>query len=168
MKNFTMTSLFISVVFLISSCAKDGETGPAGAPGTNGTNGNANVHTQTFTISSWTYTAPSYRADIWDTDITQSIADNGFVMVYLSNGSGGWQALPYSTITSASFFSTWNFVYYLNGVTLYKTDSDLTQPSNPGTRTYKVVAASEAGRIANPNVDWTNYEQVKKTFNLNN
>ncbi|MFI5218370.1 MAG: collagen-like protein [Bacteroidia bacterium] len=172
MKKLLKIFMMLASISLLISCAKDGETGPQGPAGVNGTNGtngqdgNANVHTQTFTVSNWYYIAPSYGVDIADFDITQDIVDNGLVMVYTSNGSGGWQALPYTAYPSSSYSSTYVFVHYLNGVTIWKTDSDLTQPVNPGTRTYKVIAVAEAPRIANPNVNWNNYEEVKETFNL--
>lgn len=168
MKNLIYLSTVIAIT-LFGCEGKDGAPGaqgPAGTNGTNGVDGNANVHTQTFIVSNWYYNAPSWGVDITDLDITQDIVDNGLVMVYISNGSGGWQALPYTVYPTSGYSSTYVFVHYLYGVTIWKTDSDLTLPSNPGTKTYKVIAVAEAPRIANPNVNWMNYEEVKETFNL--
>ena len=82
--------MFLSLLIVViiattfNACTK-GDTGPQGSAGANGYNGNANVNTQTFTISSWSFNSPSYSASVTDYDITQDIVDNGAVMVYVSN-----------------------------------------------------------------------------------
>ena len=166
MKKSNLIYLFVAVSLYFAGCAKDGDTGPQGPAGTNGKDGNANVHTQIFTVNNWYYDAPSYGVDIVDTQITQDIADYGVVMVYVSNGGGGWTALPFTDYPSATYSSTYVFVHYFQGVTVWKTDSDLTQPLFPGSFTFKVVTISESLRIANPHVNYLDYKSVQLAFGL--
>jgi hypothetical protein len=49
---------------------------------------------------------------------------------------------------------------------VYVTDSDLTQPLNPGLLTFKVVVIASSSIAKYPNLDLNNYEEVKKTFDL--
>jgi len=166
MKNTKLIFMFLVACIAIAGCAKDGDTGPQGPQGAPGQNGNANVKSQTFTVVSadWVYTAPSYGVDIVDNDITQAIVDDGIVMVFMSNGSGGWTALPFTVYPSNLYGSTFVPVHYLNGVTIWKTDSDLTQPVNPGTQTFKVIAVKAQFKLANPHINWLDYEQVQKVI----
>lgn len=161
MKNLYLLSI---ITILLLSCNKEGPEGPAG---TNGQDGNANVQLTTFAITSWTESGVSYKAaSPWLSDITQNIVDNGAVHTYMSNGSGGWEPLPLTLYPSSTYSRTYTAVHYLNGVTLWVNDSDLNLPSDPGTRSFKVVAVAASAKIANPDVDYTNYEEVKQTFNL--
>ena len=168
MKIFKMFKSLLIVIIIataFNACTK-GDTGPEGPTGATGATGNANVNTQTFTISSWTYSSPSYSASVTDYDITQDIVDNGAVMVYVSNGSGGWQPLPLTVYPSSSYSSTYTTVHALYTVAFYKTDSDLTQPADPGTLSFKVVAIAGVAYKKHPNVNWRNYEEVKAVFHL--
>lgn len=150
---------------LISGCAKDGKDGATGAQGPQG---NANVKSETFTISSWDYDSSFklYKATILDFHITQEIADNGIVMVYLvSNGINN--ALPITIYPNSTYSETFSYQYETSLVRIRVQDSDLTQPNNPGIKTFRVVKVAPAGIIANPNINWKDYSEVQKEFNLN-
>lgn len=192
MKNVFFSFAILATMFL-ASCTKEGPIGPQGPAGINGTNGatgpqgqigpigpqgiqgvagqngNANVTTRTFTVldSYWTTSAPNLYVDLIDDHITQDISDNGTVLVYISNGGGGWVPLPKIEYLSSSIFTQYVPVYYVNGVTIWKMDSDITQSLSPGyTMTVKIVAI--AGVTAIPNIDYNNYEEVKQYYNLPN
>jgi hypothetical protein len=153
--------LLASVLLLtFSACKKEG---PAGK---DGKDGNANVQSSTFTVTSWGYSAPSYYADINYSAITAGIINNGAVLVYLSNGSGGYSQLPLTIYPSSSYSETLETVSGPGFVRIFITDSDLTAPITPGTLTFKVVVIAASARMANPDVDLSNYNQVKKAFNL--
>ena len=76
-------------------------------------------------------------------------------MVYEQFGSY-WVALPY-TIGKLSV------VYYftLNTVKIDYVYNDNSQTPNPGNKTYRIVAISASAMLAHPNINWTNYEEVK-------
>ena len=159
MKNSILLLLtLIALMITINSCIK-GDTGPAGR------DGNANVLSQQFTVT-WTQSPPDYYCDIFDSDITQAIVDYGSVEVFMSNGSGGWIALPCTLPITSTYSSTYTPVHYLNGVTIWKTDTDLAQTADPGSKTFKVVCISANLLKAWPKVDWKNYEEVKKILKL--
>lgn len=162
-KMFGMFALACGLLF--TNCAKDGKTGPAGPAGTNGTNGNANVVSSSLTSSAWTYVAPSWEMTFTYPAITQDILDKGAVLVYVQQSSNYYQ-LPYTFYPASSYSRTYTFVHYLGGLKVFVTDSDLTQPSNPGSLTFKVVAIAASGKMANPNLNYDDYNAVKKAFNI--
>jgi len=168
-KNITLFIYLIIIGSLatMNSCKKDDDSAYQlkGNYQTAGNYGNANITSDQFTVT-WTISAPAYYCDISDANITQEIVDNGSVVVYMSNGSGGWVALPYTLPMSSTYASTYTPVHYLDGVTIWKYDTDYTQATDPGSTTFKVVCISASARLANPNVNWNNYEDVKNTFNL--
>ena len=159
MKNAIFFMVTIATVMLIANGCTKGDTGPAGR------DGNANVLSRQFTVT-WTQSPPDYFCDIYDPDITQAIVDYGSVEVYMSNGSNGWIALPCTLPITSSYSSTYTPVHYLNGVTIWKTDTDMAQAADPGPKTFKVVCISESFLYAHQKVNWKNYEEVKKILNL--
>lgn len=126
--------------------------------------GNTDIISDTYTVS-WTFVDPSYKTEISESLITQDIIDNGAVMVYKSNGNGGWIALPYTLPLNATYSSTYSFVLYDGGLTVWKTDTDMLT-LDPGTTTFKVVILSQHGLIHHPGLDLTDYEAVEKELNL--
>jgi hypothetical protein len=145
--------LFLSVAFiaLFNSCGKDKY-------------GNTDISSDTYVVG-WTFVDPSYRTDISEPLITQDVIDNGAVMVYKSNDNGGWVALPCTLPIDDTYASTFSFVMYEGGVTVWKTDTDLLT-LDPGISTFKVVILSQHGLIQHPNLDLTDYEAVEKELNL--
>lgn len=126
--------------------------------------GNTDIISDTYTVS-WTFVDPSYKTEISESLITQDIIDNGAVMVYKSNGNGGWIALPYTLPLNATYSSTYSFVLYDGGLTVWKTDTDMLT-LDPGTTTFKVVILSQHGLIQHPGLDLTDYKAVEKELNL--
>lgn len=163
-RNF-MKTLFkkLFVLFLILttfSCSEDGATGPAGA------DGNANVigtNTVTTTSSNWT----SYSSGaLWVTSlnvpgITQSILDRGIVSVFKSDSSGTWTALPFTLGNQSWFYS-----FGVGFVQISTTNTNITSFTNPASQTFRVVIVSASNRMANPNVNWNNYQEVKNALKL--
>jgi len=154
---------FSICVILIIGCAKDGETGPQGPQG------NANVVSVTKNVASndWIMSDPIYYVDLTASNISQDILNGGTIQVFMESTTeiGVWLNLPWVQ-TYSSYFSTFNFNYSLGSVRVSKYDSDNTQTSNPGVRSFKIVAIAGSARHANPNVDWTNYSEIESTFYL--
>jgi hypothetical protein len=166
-KTIFKTSIVMFIALIAMSCSKDGATGPAGPAGANGTNGidgNANViGTNTVTISSWTsYASGSlWVGGLSATGITQSIVDKGIVSVFIQNTAGTWTALPY-TIGNTSWF----YDFGVGFVNINKTNTNLSAIANPGSQTFRVVIISASNKMANPNTDWKDYNQVKEALHL--
>lgn len=170
-----MLLTLIASASLIFSCAKDGEDGlpgPVGQTGQTGQTGNSNVKSETFTsnTSDWIHIGTNGQAGDgfsflqFSSIITSDIANSGAVFVYVLSTGGGWIALP-ASFTKSAWTENWRYAYSSLQLVISKEDSDF-NTLNPGIQTFKVVAISSTARIANPNVDYNDYEQVKAAFNL--
>lgn len=189
MKTKTQTLTMIAAIFFAAmiftfsnGCKKEtGPAGPAGTNGTNGTNGNANViSSSTFALNNWvdlTNDGTNFQcsnAISWSA-ISQDIKDKGIVMVYLQDNSNlEWIALPYSS--SFSLGGGYGSVFYSFGINvglikIYATGfADAGSLSSSDFNSYnfivRAVAIPSSSRMAHPEVDLNNYEEVKKVFNL--
>ena len=175
-KTFLKTGLVLVVALLAISCSKDGETGPAGPAGANGTNGtngidgNANVYgsnTVQFAASNWT----SQFGGTWWTSsitnvssITQTIVDRGIVLVfrkYTDNGQTVWAPLP-DVNTNINL----SYEFGVGTIYLIVQSTNAVAISNPSAITLRYVVISPSNKMANPNTDWNDYNQVKEALHL--
>ena len=170
MKTPTLKTLAMgitAVMILTTSCTKEGPVGPQGPAGINGTNGSSNVSsfTANTTTSSWGVNAShSYELDASFSvpAITADVVNNGTIQVFIGDGTGNqWSAMPFS-LTGVEF----NYTYSLQTIIFQVTQSNMNPPNNPGTQQFKIVVIPSAMRKAHPNVNYHNYEEVKKVFNL--
>lgn len=154
-------SILAATMLVFSSCKKD-VAGPQGEPGKDG---NANVISTQAAVTSWTLSGTTYYATVSVPSITQEIVDAGAVLCYMSDGSTGWYSMPYTY-----YMSGYQVMYYTNYgvgyINIYNKNSNLTTPAYPGTRVFKIVTISSAARLAHPELDWSDYNKVKETFNL--
>ena len=155
-------SLLICGIALMTivGCTKEGPQGPQGPTG------NANVVSSTVSTSSWIYENPSWRLNLSYPAITQDIIDKGAVLVYMRVGST-YAQLPLTFYQSSAYSTTIQVNTLVGGLILLWTDSDMTQPDNPGNREFKVVVIAASGLAQNPNLDFDSYEAVKQAYNLN-
>lgn len=161
MKN-NLNSILIAGIFTLlsfTSCQKEGPQGPAGE------DGNANVHSRNFSINNWNYEDPSWHLSILDSRITEDIIENGAVLVYI-NYDGSLSLIPITIYREANYSTTIESSVYVGGVSIFWTDSDLTQPITPPNLDFKIVVI-EGSEIQNyPNLDFEDYELIKATFEL--
>lgn len=159
--------LFILIIFI--SCTKEGEQGE---PGLNGQNGNANVHSVGLTTNTWIWNSGSgTRYYTWTniSNLTFDIASYGGVYLYQLNSSGnGYFQLPITAPISAGVVESDYYEYGQGILTVYIQNSNLSDPITqiPNPANYKLVTISSSARLANPNLDYSNYEAVAKTFGL--
>lgn len=157
----TALSLLCLALFSFYIIGCKGVAGPTGPQGIQGNQGNANVHSKTYTVTSWDGVGTSFAfKDIANSDITQEIIDNGAILVYEGN-TGLWNAMPY-----ANQNDEWRFLIGLNNFRVILLHANGTTVSNPGTRNFKVVIISGDALISNPNINWKDYEEVKAKLNL--
>ena len=93
--------ILLSMLLIVTACTKEG---PAGKDGKDGVDGNANVHSTEITVypNDWTQDGSVWSADKSVSSITQSVVDNGSVLVYIkweNNGQVNYIALPYLNLT---------------------------------------------------------------------
>jgi hypothetical protein len=134
--------------------------------------GNADITTRTFSVSSWTWRSPDYYTDLSVPELTSDNINVAGVMVYFSRSSNNWIAVPYT-----QYNSPYNYVMNFSSApgtieVSWFYDTGLFQGSDPNayyntTVQIKVVVIPPADRIKYPDVDYKNYNEVKKAFNLN-
>ena len=159
-----MLGLLVVTTFL-GACKKKevvGPTGPAGA------DGNANVKSASVSTvaSDWTGDGVSgYAITLSTPIITADIVATGAVLCYLEE-FGATYALPYSYLYNG-YTRHMLFEYETGSITVVRRDDD-GATTNPGSSSakIKVVAISSSGMIQHPNVDYSNYEEVKEAFDL--
>jgi hypothetical protein len=170
-----LSTVVLAMAIAFSACKKEAVTGPQGEQGpagTNGKDGNANVVSGTVSVTSasWTYDAPSfsYFVNIPSQSITQSVLNTGAVLVYVkvSDNPVVWTQLPITLYLDPTYSSTLEVDTSLNLIQIIWTDSDLTQPNRPPALTFKIVVISSTGTLLSSNVNWSDYLQVKESFNL--
>lgn len=149
----------IASVLTTFSCKK-GDPGPQGLPGTNGKDGNANVQSFSFTTSAWILVGSYWY---YDYNLPSGTNMNGGVFMYLQSGTT-YAALPLTVNDEEYLYS------YDTSAGQVEADvqsaSGSTAISNPGFLGFKIVIIPPAQRLANPNVNYKNYEEVKAAFNL--
>lgn len=166
MKTKMILGMIMLFALTFNACKKpkDGETGPQGPAGPAG---NANVINYSITVSSsqWTYDSfyERHYYRYYTSDNSQS-AVYGYVM----SGTGK-QAIPYYHCPS------WQCIQYDMATNLFQSPpyiefqftnyTSSTTPPSSNTYLYLVIVPP-AQRLAHPDVDYTNYEEVKKAFNL--
>jgi hypothetical protein len=163
--------LFIVIIISLTGCAKDGATGPSGPQGTAGSNGNANVKSQTSSAIDWLGFGANWYTIIDVPDLTAEVQSNGLVEVFFSTNDGViWNALPWDggQLNYKMSFSTWtNHVeidWMYNNGTGFGTNPDSVFST---TCKFKIVMIPSSHRGTHPNVNWKNYFELKKAFDLN-
>ncbi len=165
----TSFSIILFTLIIFSSCTKEGKQGD---PGVNGADGNANVKSVGLTTSTWYWdSTSSTRYYVWNgiTNLTYDIASYGSVHLYqLNSTEDGYFQLPITAPISAGVVESDYYEYGQGTIAVYIQNSNLSDPlgqiSTP--TNYKLVTISASARVANPNVDYTNYNEVAKAFNL--
>jgi hypothetical protein len=168
MKKTLLKSVFFFVfsLFLVS-CSEDGVDG---IDGVDGVDGNANVIGSTEFSTSTTNWSSSFGGAIWTANltgasaITQDVVNRGIVSVfrkYTNNGVIQWAALP-DTNTNINI----SYQYGVGTITFLAQSTNAVAFSNPGAITFRYVVISPSNRMANPNTNWNDYEQVKSALNL--
>lgn len=167
-----MKTIIYSVLamILVTSCAKDGDTGPQGPPGANG---NANIKSVSFSVSpgDWsTYGTPGsanhgkyYQKSI--PQITNTIMFTGMVMGYLVNNDFEGN-LPVTLYPASNYHVQINGFHGVGAYEVGIYQSNLSTPNIVGTFSFRVVIADGTLRAMNPDLDWNNYQEVKKRFNF--
>ena len=157
---------------LIYSCSKEGCTDSTAlnynskAKKDDGTCVYSDAKSQLITISNWTGDGNGYFGTATVPIITESISTDGAVFCYIESAAtqGVYWAMPYSEVQSA-WTRHWAFANDSDEILIQTQDDDGETP-NPGPRNFKIVVIESSGLILNPNVDFTNYKEVEKAFNL--
>lgn len=134
---------------------------------------NKNVIGMTFDVTNWSYSSPNYFVNLLVPELTNENINTAGVMVYFSTLSvpGNWVALPYTQYNVPD-----NYVMGFNTsvgniqITWFY-DSALSAGENPNDYyssiiKYKVVVVSPEAMRLHPTLNYLNYNEVKKAFDL--
>lgn len=164
----TMTTSIVGILLTfgltLSACKKveKGSAGPTGATGATGANG---PEAKTYNITC-TYGAGETFREFYG--VTNFEADDVLLTYLVYTGAGGG---TYCTPISATVYGVDYLTVYLEstGVVSFSTFAAGTY-SSPWSSDeivrYKIVHIKSTGLIKNPNVDLSNYEEVKAAYNL--
>lgn len=158
--------LVIASMTTILGCAKDGKDGLPGPQGPAGQNGNANVKTYDFTLTFGTsVTSQTYNMP--------SMSMYGKVtFVYLDKGYKDWVMLPYYEnnpgYVPVNYVAVCDEILERITVRTDRGDNQTGSPwaSNNVQRSFRAVVIETSAKLANPHVDYSNYEEVNKVFKL--
>lgn len=174
MKNQVLFLMLLGLTALLSCKGEQGDPGPAGVAGTNGVDGtngadgNANIKNYATTINStdWVGSNLTRKATISVPNITQEILNTGLIMVYTQDAfSSQWYATPFSVAINAN--TTWSYHYVADvGQIVYHSTSNDGNPFT-GNLNIRIVTASADGLVRNPDLDWSEYNEVIRAIYLN-
>lgn len=155
-----------SSLTIFNSCKK--ETDDDSAYVTKGTTINV-IQNYDLTISSWQWSYDNLY-ERWYYQWSCTANSNSLIYAYVMSGAGE-QLMPYYTCQSSN---AWCKQYDL-ATNLFQSPPYVEfQYTNYNSRTTKpaydeyfyIIIVPPSVSMAHPNVDWTNYDEVKATFNL--
>ena len=181
MKKLSVICMTILAISILASCR-----GPQGPAGHDGQDGNANVASSTVTIDSldWDWSRiftdsygnerGQYLVTIDYPAINNNVYNHGAVLVYMDLDNT-WLQVPLTYYYSPDDDENGNPNLYSasievatlddGGIRLFWTQNDLWKV-RPETHTFKIVAIEATLFSHRSDVDYSNYEAVKKAFQL--
>jgi hypothetical protein len=183
----TLLVMCTLIVVIITSCKKEaGPTGPKGDPGTNGSQGTSGINGTNGTngtngvanISSWTLTTvpsnwvhqgtagspgDSYMATFSVPALTTTVINSGAVLLYFVAGT----TITQMPVTFAIYQNVASSYYYDAApgmIRVYTADNDFYTVQPTFNLDFKLVIIPPAMR--KPNVNYKNFDEVKKAHNL--
>ena len=171
MKRISFISVvLISMTMLFVSC-----TGADGRDGRDGRDATVCSMSINVTANDWTFlSSGSWCLSLTSTSITQSVVDNGMVLVYMKDPYYySWKLIPltyyYTDVDSEQnilyLSCSLETSYYLNGLDIYWTESDFYDGNNPGNQTFRVVIL-EGSSISKAPIDFADFKAVVKAYNI--
>lgn len=169
MKNYklSLTILAILFMFIVSCKTEKGEVGPAGptgatgapgATGATGATGTANVIYSNWITTSFSGTPGLYLGNITAPKITQDVLDKADIRVYWSE-SGRVVSLPYAQVIGGTTY-TIHQRFYVGKIELVASYLLANQQFR-----YVIIPGGVAGG-RKAAIDYSNYEEVKKYYNI--
>ena len=159
------TGAVTAILFTFTACKKenyDDKYQPKGNYQPAGNYGNADVISKTATLS-YTFDPSNntYFSLINVPEITDQVLYLGTVQVFVNSittGDPNWIALPV-TISN-------NYIFFNVGKGKIEVASNSSVLTNYPYTVAKIVIIKPAGKLAHPNINYKNYEEIKKAFNL--
>jgi hypothetical protein len=136
-----------------------GATGASGATGATGATGTANVSYSDWVNVTFTGSGTSYIANVAAPKLTQDILDKGDVHIYWKIGTSIYY-IPYAQVIGTTTYT----IFQILTVGNIKLTSSYAIASGTAIRYVIIPGGIAGGRKAN--VNYSDYEEVKKYYNL--
>jgi len=159
----------VAMIFAVSCRGPMGPEGPAGH------DGNANVYSSTVTVktSDWYWDNTSWRVDLKYEAINADITEHGAVLVYMEDRNT-WRQIPLTFYYNAFdddgneyfYSSSLEVSSYDEGVSIFWTENDFYDGFRPEEHRFKIVVIEASVYASRPDVDYSDYEAVKRAFQL--
>lgn len=163
LKQFCLVLIIGAIAITIDGCKK-------GKDGEPGKDGSSNVTSYTYSIPSWTNGPSFWYTDLNVPELTSSNINTASVQVYFGTVSNTWTAMPFTQYATINYWM--NFVTTIGNIDVQWWYNGAGTGSSPVsyysglTSQFKVVIIPPSMMVANPDVNWKNYEEVKSRFNL--
>ena len=157
----TITNIGMVMLMSITAILFNGCKGKDGAPGATGPAGNANVHSGTVSVTPGSWSNPQtgeYTAAFSDPSLTNATVDG--VEAFISPDGVTWLAIPQTSLLVNG--DNMSYAYQNGAVTFI-----YLYTSAPTVTVYLKVVVIPPALRTNPNVNYKNYESLKKAFNFN-
>lgn len=157
---FFILSFLLLISTTLTQCTKEGPPGPKGE---------VNMSSYYYTADNWSLNSSSqWYTAISIPELTTGNIDNAAVLVYFKVATV-WRALPYTEINTTNYFM--GFYHSVGRVDVLWTYNGIGSGDDPNdyfntSVKYKIVVIPASQRLANPDLDWNDYEAVKQRFNL--
>lgn len=152
-------TLSLSFLFTVS-CTKKSQQGPQGPAGEPGRDGSGYITAIEIPVpqDSWNYSTDSVEwvNELEMGQLTANVVSSAAIELFVKK-DGQWWALPY-----VEGDKVLQFGYSINTLSLMYLGTHHTLPAKPQTTTYKLVIVSPAARMANPGVNWSDYQSVEQ------
>lgn len=170
--SFSVVLLSASLLFLSIACTPtSGEPGPqgpagpqgvAGPQGPAGQNGNANVTQVTF---NQTFNATEYKSFTFPSAITTDILNSSAILVYIRTSNDPNNLYPIPGMIAGDDF---RYILYPSSRSFQIRRQSGTYVSSVSMTKVIIIPANNLinGRIGLPDIDFSDYNAVKKYYNL--
>lgn len=156
-----ITGIVLAFGLTLTSCKKV-EKGPAGPTGATGASG---PEAKTYTVDVMYYAGDTYKTFSGVTDFEEGDILLFFVQIGSGFGGDGYIQMPLS-LNGIDYFGLF---YEISGTALmfnYISGTASSPWTSSQAMRYKIVHIKSTGLIKHPNVDLSNYKEVKTAYNL--
>lgn len=158
----------LAIIMLTNSCKKDDDTAyqPAGNYVTTGTNNNT-VKNYDFTLHSWDWSWDNlYRQWYYNQYVNEDF--QSAIYGYVMSGNGE-EAMPYYNQVNFTTTSFANDLFQSTPYIKFEYYDGSTTLSSPSSDTYLyLVIIPPSQRLSDPNINYSDYNSVKKAYHLGN
>ena len=175
MKTVATSIVFILLMVISTSCQKDGPVGPEGTQGAQGTTGQDGADGPDATVVNFslTYNNPSTTEFQFSSIWNLAYDGDDAILIYLEHPTtSNWVLTPYIWADNVNTVDihVWGEItstgMMIMNVEKYDEPNTYPWSSSSVTLDFRAMLIKASAKIANPDLDWNDYNEVQKRFNL--